>query len=106
VKVSIIGITRSSSEGDKTQWAQPWRLRAKAGMVKLVRGAWNLSFVREAVSFPKGTNDDQVDTVSGGNQMIADNISGTGKTSSSEAIVVSAEQLFGEETVDVISLLA
>jgi hypothetical protein len=93
-KVSMIGITRSSGEGDKTQWAQPWRLRAKDKMVKLVRGAWNLSFVREAVSFPKGTNDDQVDSVSGGNQMIADNISGTGKTASSEAIVVTAEELF------------
>jgi hypothetical protein len=96
-KVAIIGITRSSGEGDKTQWAQPWRLRAKQKMVYLVRGAWNLSFVREAVSFPKGTNDDQVDTASGGNQMIADNVSGAGKTASSQAIVVEAAELFGEQ---------
>jgi hypothetical protein len=93
-KISIMGITRSSSEGDKTQWAQPWRLRAKQKMVKLVRGVWTLSFVREATAFPGGANDDQVDTVSGGNQMIADNVSGTGKTASSEAVVVTAEQLF------------
>lgn len=93
-KVSIIGITRNSSDGDKTQWAQPWRLRAKQKKVHLVRGAWNLNFKREATSFPKGGNDDQVDSVSGGNQMIADNVSGTGKTASSEAIVVTAESLF------------
>lgn len=96
-KVAILGITRTSGDGDKTQWAQPWRLRAKQKKVHLVRGAWNLNFKREAVSFPKGGNDDQIDSVSGGNQMIADDVSGTGKTSSSEAIVVSAEQLFSDQ---------
>ena len=92
-KVAIIGITRSSGDGDKTQWAQPWRLRAKQAKVHLVRGPWNLAFKREAVAFPKG-NDDQIDTVSGGNQMIADDVSGTGKTASAQAVVVSAEELF------------
>lgn len=96
-RISITGITRSTAEGDKTAWAQPWRLRAKQKMVYLVRGTWNLSFVREAVSFPKGANDDQVDTVSGGNQMIADNVSGTGKTSSSQPVVVPAEELFANQ---------
>jgi hypothetical protein len=95
-KVSIIGITRNSGDGDKTQWAQPWRLRARQKKVHLVRGAWNLTFRREATSFPKGANDDQVDSVSGGNQMIADNVSGTGKTASSRAVVVSAEELFSD----------
>jgi len=95
-KISIIGVTRSSGEGDKTQWAQPWRLRSKQKMVHLVRGAWNLTFKREATSFPKGANDDQVDSVSGGNQMIADDVSGTNRTASSEAVVVSAEQLFAD----------
>lgn len=93
-KISIIGIPRKSGDGDKTQWAQPWRLRAKQKKVHLVRGAWNLSFKREATAFPKGKNDDQIDTVSGGNQMIADNVSGIHKTASSRAVVVSAEQLF------------
>ncbi len=93
-RISIIGITRGSGDGDKTQWAQPWRLRAKQEKVHLVRGAWNLTFKREATSFPTGRNDDQVDTVSGGNQMIADNVSGTGKTASAAAIVVTAESLF------------
>jgi hypothetical protein len=93
-KIAIIGITRSGSAGDKTEWAQPWRLRAKQKKVHLVRGAWNLAFKREATSFPKG-HDDQIDSVSGGNQMIADNVSGTGKTATAQAVVVNAEQLFG-----------
>lgn len=96
-KVSILGITRGGGDGDKTQWAQPWRLRAKQKKFHLVRGAWNLTFKREATSFPKGSNDDQVDSVSGGNQMIADNVSGAGKTASSQAIVVEAAELLGEE---------
>lgn len=92
-KIAIIGITRNSGDGDKAQWAQPWRLRARQKKVHLVRGAWNLNFKREAVSFPKG-HDDQIDSVSGGNQMIADNVSGTGKSATSEPVVVSAESLF------------
>ena len=55
---------------------------------------WNLDFIREATSFPKGRHDDDVDTVSGGNEMIAEAGSGNGKTASSEVIVVSAEELF------------
>lgn len=92
-KIAITEVTRSSDEGDKTQWAQSWRLRAKAKKVYLVRGAWNLTFKREAVGFPKG-HDDQIDSVSGGNQMIAEDASGTGHTVSSQAVVVSAEELF------------
>lgn len=93
-KIPIIGMTRKSSDGDKTQWAQPWRLRAKQKKVFLVRGAWNLSFLRTASAFPTGRQDDEIDTVSGGNQMIADDVSGTGKTATAEAVVVSAEELF------------
>lgn len=91
--IPILGMTRTSGEGDKAQWAQPWRLRAKMGMVKLVRGPWNLSFLRTVTAFPNGRNDDEVDTVSGGNQMIAENVSGMGKTVSAPAVVVSAEEL-------------
>jgi len=93
-RIPIMGMTRGSHDGDKTQWAQPWRLRSKQGRVRLVRGTWNLSFLRTASAFPKGRHDDEVDTVSGGNQMIADNASGSGKTVSSPAIVVSSESLF------------
>ena len=57
--------------GDKVERARPWQLRAKGGKVKLVRGAWNISFIREATAFPKGRHDDDVDSVSGGVQMLS-----------------------------------
>lgn len=90
VKIKIRGI---DAEGDKVERARPWQLRAKMGHVKLIRGPWNLDFVREATSFPKGRHDDDVDTVSGGVEMIAEE-GGNKKTASAEAIVVSAETLF------------
>ena len=57
--------------GDKVERARPWQMRAKDKKVKLVRGAWNNDFIREATAFPRGRHDDDVDTVSGGVQMIA-----------------------------------
>ena len=97
-RIPILGMTRKSSDGDKTQWAQPWRLRSKQGKVKLVRGTWNLSFLRTAASFPNGRRDDEIDTVSGGNEMIAKDISGDGKTQSSEAIVFDIGSMFANVT--------
>jgi predicted phage terminase large subunit-like protein len=95
IKVRIRGV---KPLGDKVERARPWQLRAKQGHVKLVRGPWNLDFIREATSFPKGRRDDDVDTVSGGVQMIAED-GGAGKTASSQAIVVEAAALFGEQEV-------
>jgi predicted phage terminase large subunit-like protein len=77
--------------GDKVQRAQPWRRRAKNGKVFLVRGKWNLDFIRTVASFPKGRHDDDVDWVSGCVQMIAEEEGGERKTATSEAIVVEAE---------------
>jgi predicted phage terminase large subunit-like protein len=93
VKVRIRGIL---ADGDKVERARAWQLRAKQGYVKLVRGPWNQKFIREATSFPKGRHDDDVDSVSGGVQMIAED-GGNQRTASSEAIVVSAEELFGDQ---------
>lgn len=90
VRVPIRGV---KPLGDKVERARPWQLRAKLGHVKLVRGPWNLDFIREATSFPKGRHDDDVDTVSGGVQMIAED-GGDQKSASAEAVVVSAEELF------------
>jgi predicted phage terminase large subunit-like protein len=56
---------------DKVSRALPWAARAEAGKVKLVKGDWVNGFLNEVCAFPNGTNDDQVDTVSGGVQMIA-----------------------------------
>jgi predicted phage terminase large subunit-like protein len=54
-----------TSKGDKVQRASAWAARAKAGKVRLVRGAWNGTFINECIGFPLGKHDDQVDAVSG-----------------------------------------
>lgn len=56
---------------DKLARALPWAARAEAGKIKLVQGSWINEFLNEVCAFPNGTHDDQVDTVSGGVQMIA-----------------------------------
>ncbi len=55
---------------DKQSRALPWAARAEAGKVALVRGPWIPQFLDEVSSFPLGQHDDQVDTVSGGMQLI------------------------------------
>lgn len=58
-------IEEAQPDRDKLSRALPLASRARAGKVKLVRGAWNRAFIDEACSFtgdPKGT-DDQVDSV-------------------------------------------
>jgi len=48
--------------GDKATRAGGFAAQAKAGNVKLLRGAWNEAFLRELHAFPtKGVPDDQVD---------------------------------------------
>jgi predicted phage terminase large subunit-like protein len=80
--------------GDKVERARPLQRRAKQGLVDLVRGSWNLPFIRIASAFPDGKFDDDVDTASGGLQMVSDNATGNQKTASSEPVVVTADQLF------------
>jgi len=53
------------AETDKLTRALPWIGLAEAGKVFLVRGDWNIPFIKEASEFPRGANDDQVDGVSG-----------------------------------------
>ncbi len=79
---------------DKVEGARPWAIRAKLGLVKVVRGPWNRTFIRTVSGFPTGRHDDEVDTVSGGVHMIAGNAVGTNKTASSTAIVINADELF------------
>lgn len=47
--------------GSKVQRAEPLSAQAKAGNVKLVRGAWNEDFLAEGASFPNGQFKDQID---------------------------------------------
>lgn len=56
---------------DKLTRALPWSARAEARKVRLVRGPWIGAFLSEVCMFPQGTNDDQVDTVSGGVGLVA-----------------------------------
>jgi predicted phage terminase large subunit-like protein len=57
---------------DKVSRALPVASRAEQGRVKLVRGNWISDFLDEATSFPQGRHDDQIDSVSGAFQMIAE----------------------------------
>lgn len=66
--ISVQGI---KVDRDKVSRALPWAARAEARKVKLVKGEWVNAFLDEVCSFPQGTHDDQVDTVSGGVQMVA-----------------------------------
>lgn len=70
-ELASVDIREVTPEGDKELRARPVQARAKAGKLKLVRGNWNAAFISEALDFPKGRHDDQVDSVSGGLQMIA-----------------------------------
>jgi predicted phage terminase large subunit-like protein len=44
--------------------ADPFSSQLNAGNVKLVRGAWNKTFIEELRAFPNGRHDDQVDAAS------------------------------------------
>lgn len=50
--------------GNKIVRAKPLASAAEAGNVVLVAGPWNGAFLNEAVGFPGGKNDDQIDAVS------------------------------------------
>jgi predicted phage terminase large subunit-like protein len=67
IGISIKGIT---AEKDKVTRARPLKGRAKAGKVFLVRGPWNEQFIAEAVDFWTGLHDDQIDSASGGLEML------------------------------------
>jgi len=92
-RLANIEITGLPVKGSKEDRARAWRLRAKQGKVKLIRGLWNLDFIRIASAFPNGWHDDDVDSVSGGVEMIAGN-GVNQRTASAAAIVVSADSLF------------
>lgn len=50
--------------------------QAGAGNIKLLRGEWNDDFLTEAVNFPDGAKDDQIDTLAGGVQVLTGKVSG------------------------------
>ena len=56
--------------GNKRVRANVWASRIEDGLIYMLRGPWNDDFVSEALSFPRGAHDDQVDAVSGAVQML------------------------------------
>jgi predicted phage terminase large subunit-like protein len=57
--------------GDKVARARPLQARGKAGKIFVVNGPWVETFMLEALDFPNGQHDDQIDTASGGLEMAA-----------------------------------
>lgn len=58
-------------QGDKYTRAAPVAARVNAGVVQMVRGAWNSAFLDELSVFNMGAHDDQVDALSGAWDMLA-----------------------------------
>jgi len=56
--------------GNKQVRANVWASRIEDGLVFMLRAPWNDDFVSEALAFPRGAHDDQVDAVSGAVQML------------------------------------
>lgn len=54
----------SPESGDKETRALPFAAQAEAGNVYLMPGAWNATFIDEAITFPMGKWKDQVDAAS------------------------------------------
>lgn len=51
--------------GDKVMRAMPWFSKAATGIVYMLAGEWNESFLDQLASFPGGMHDDKIDSVSG-----------------------------------------
>ena len=70
-KLAAVAMRAIKPIGDKEMRARLVQTRAKAGKVKLVKGAWNRDFINQALEFPNGQHDDWIDTASGGLAMVA-----------------------------------
>ena len=57
-------VSTEREEGTKGNRADPFAAQCEHGMVKLVEGPWNQTFVEELCAFPSGAHDDQVDAAS------------------------------------------
>jgi predicted phage terminase large subunit-like protein len=57
-------VSAEREEDTKANRADPFAAQCEYGMVRLVEGHWNQTFVEELCSFPSGLHDDQVDAAS------------------------------------------
>jgi len=69
-----VTIYERTVDRDKVARARPVRSRGLAGKLYLVRGPWISEFLLEALDFPTGRHDDQVDTLSGGLEMASEEL--------------------------------
>lgn len=68
-----VAIYEIKPEKDKVSRAQPIRTRGMQGLIFLIdEGDWIDDYLAEMRNFPTGKHDDQVDTTSGGLEMIAE----------------------------------
>lgn len=60
--------------GDKVTRFGPFSSQCKAGNVRIVRGAWNESFLRSLEGFPDLAHDDDVDACSGALELLIEHV--------------------------------
>ncbi len=88
-----------SGKGAKPERSDELESAFEGGLVLLLKGAWNEAFIDECLRFPKG-HDDQVDAASSAYSKLLEMIDNGGDpsaTATSEAIVVSANDVFEDE---------
>jgi predicted phage terminase large subunit-like protein len=72
-RLARVSIVEVKPEKDKVTRALPVRTRGTQGLIYLIDdGDWIEDYLREMLVFPTGQHDDQVDTTSGGFEMIAE----------------------------------
>jgi predicted phage terminase large subunit-like protein len=64
-------VESSPARDPKDVRARPFSSQVQAGNVRLVRAAWNSTFLDELASFPNGKYDDQVDAAGGAFRVLA-----------------------------------
>jgi predicted phage terminase large subunit-like protein len=64
-------VTLVPQTSNKETAARPVASQAEAGNIRLIRGDWNETFLRELEQFPESRHDDQVDAVAGGFSVLA-----------------------------------
>lgn len=73
-RLARVAIQPLRPEGDKVSRARPLQTRGRTGNLMLVAGPWVAEFLTEALEFPKGRHDDQIDSASGGLECLSNQV--------------------------------
>lgn len=65
-------VSTNRVQRDKVTRALPVSSQAEANNIKILEARWNEEFLREAENFPEGGHDDQIDSLSGAFNMLAE----------------------------------